>query len=211
MNETLAARWAMKRITPKEILALENNLKVAEHEVRSGNPKAFVHRDAEFHEILAHASRSERLLELCQLLRKHMLRYRIESLYLPETALRAIQGHRRILEALKASTRAGLEKAIRDHLEQSKDRYSSLRIREKRRTRRHIEKRKCLKSSFTAEADREWSLRRRCLAWLFSERTCTRSATLYLGVSVRGAPVVSFLRVGKRKYSSNVRSRIPTS
>jgi DNA-binding GntR family transcriptional regulator len=116
----LAARWAMKRITPKELLALENNLKVAEHEVRSGNPKAFVHRDAEFHEILAHASRSERLLELCQLLRKHMLRYRIESLYLPETALRAIQGHRRILEALKASDESGLEEAMRNHLEQSK-------------------------------------------------------------------------------------------
>ena len=30
VNETLAARWAMKRITPKELLALENNLKVAE-------------------------------------------------------------------------------------------------------------------------------------------------------------------------------------
>jgi DNA-binding GntR family transcriptional regulator len=120
VNETLAARWAMKRITPKEILALENNLKVAEHEVRSGNPKAFVQRDAEFHEILAHASRSERLLEHCQLLRKHMLRYRIESLYLPETALRAIEGHRRILECLKARDEAGLEKAIRDHLEQSK-------------------------------------------------------------------------------------------
>jgi GntR family transcriptional regulator, rspAB operon transcriptional repressor len=120
VNETLAARWAMERITPKELLALENNLKVAEHEVQSGNPKAFVHRDAEFHEILAHASRSERLLELCQLLRKHMLRYRIESLYLPETALRAIQGHRRILEALKASDEPGLEKAMRDHLEQSK-------------------------------------------------------------------------------------------
>jgi DNA-binding GntR family transcriptional regulator len=120
VNETLAAQWAMKRITPKEILALENNLTVAEHEVRSGNPKAFVNRDAEFHEILAHASRSERLLELCQLLRKHMLRYRIESLYLPETALRAIQGHRRILECLKARDEAGLEQAIRDHLEQSK-------------------------------------------------------------------------------------------
>ncbi len=120
VNETLAARWAMKRITPTELVALEKNLRVAEHEVRSGNPTAFVHRDAEFHEILAHASRSERLLELCQLLRKHMLRYRIESLYLPETALRAIQGHRRILEALKASDESGLEKAIRNHLEQSK-------------------------------------------------------------------------------------------
>ncbi len=120
VNETLAARWAMKRITPKEILALENNLKVAEHEVRTGKPKAFVQRDAEFHEILAHASGSERLLEHCQLLRKHMLRYRIESLYLPETGLRAIQGHRRILEALKASDERELEQAIRDHLEQSK-------------------------------------------------------------------------------------------
>ncbi len=119
-NETLAARWALKRITPKELLALETNLTLAEHEVTQGNPKAFVHRDAEFHEILAHASRSERLLELCQLLRKHMLRYRVESVYLTENAVRAITGHRRILEHLRAGDEPGLEEAIREHLEQSK-------------------------------------------------------------------------------------------
>ncbi len=117
INETLAARWAMRRITPKELLALENNLAIAEHEVTHGKPKAFVHRDAEFHEILVRASGSERLLELCELLRKHMLRYRIESLYLPETGLRAIEGHRRILECLRASDEEGLEQAIREHLE----------------------------------------------------------------------------------------------
>jgi DNA-binding GntR family transcriptional regulator len=119
-NETLAARWAMKRITPKEVSALENNLSTAEYEITHGNPKAFVHRDAEFHEILVRASGSERLFELCQLLRKHMLRYRIESLYLPEVGLRAIQGHRRILECLRAADEQGVEKAIREHLEQSK-------------------------------------------------------------------------------------------
>jgi GntR family transcriptional regulator, rspAB operon transcriptional repressor len=119
-NETLAARWAMKRITPKELVALENNLVEAEREATHGNPKAFVHRDAEFHELLAQASRSERLLELCQLLRKHMLRYRVESLYMTDNALRAIAGHRRIVDCLRAGDEPGLETAIRDHLEQSK-------------------------------------------------------------------------------------------
>lgn len=117
VNETLAARWAMKRITPKELLALENNLAIAEHEVTHGNPKAFVHRDAEFHEILVRASGSERLYELCELLRKHMLRYRVESLFLPETGLRAIGGHRRILDCIRAADEKGLVKAVRDHLE----------------------------------------------------------------------------------------------
>src|SRR5208283_5292026 len=106
-NETLAARWAMKRITQKDLLLLESNLAEAEQEIRAGSPMAFVLRDAAFHEILARASGSERLFELCQLLRKHMLRYRTESLYLPETALRAIRGHRRILECLKAGDEDG--------------------------------------------------------------------------------------------------------
>jgi DNA-binding GntR family transcriptional regulator len=118
-NETLAARWAMKRITPKELAALENNLSSAEREIRAGNPRDFVQRDAEFHEILARASGSERLFELCQLLRKHMLRYRIESLHVPDSGLRAIQGHRRILECLRTQDEGGLEEAIRIHLEQS--------------------------------------------------------------------------------------------
>lgn len=118
-NETLAARWAMKRITQKDLLLLESNLAEAENEIRAGSPMSFVPRDAAFHEILARASGSERLFELCQLLRKHMLRYRIESLYLPETGLRAIQGHRRILESIRAKDERGVEEAIRRHLEQS--------------------------------------------------------------------------------------------
>ncbi|MBW2031518.1 MAG: GntR family transcriptional regulator [Deltaproteobacteria bacterium] len=134
VNEALAARWAMKRVTPKELKALEENLAVAEAEVKKGNPKSFVEYDAEFHEILVRASGSERLFELCQLLRRHMLRYRIESLYLAETALRAIAGHRRILECIRSKDEGGVEAAIREHLEQSKrdiHRYAFLEGREK--------------------------------------------------------------------------------
>ncbi|MBW2016402.1 MAG: GntR family transcriptional regulator [Deltaproteobacteria bacterium] len=70
VNETLAARWAIKRITSKNIRALEKNIEEAEREVKEGNPKAFVERDAEFHEILVRASGSERLMELCEQLRR---------------------------------------------------------------------------------------------------------------------------------------------
>ena len=120
VNETLAARWAIERITPKELQALEKNLVMSEATLKKGNPKAFVERDAEFHEILVRASGSKRLLELCQLLRRHMLRYRIESIFSEENVIRAIDGHKGIVAPLKQGDVDGVETAIQQHLEQSK-------------------------------------------------------------------------------------------
>ena len=120
VNETLAARRAMKRISLKELQALEKNIAIAEAEVRAGNPEAFVERDAQFHEILLRASGSKRLFEFCRLLRRHMLRYRIENLCLRETALRAIKGHRRIMACLMRKDGENIESAIGEHLEQTK-------------------------------------------------------------------------------------------
>jgi len=120
VNEVLAARWAMRRITPSEVQALEQNLEVSEASVRGGASMSFVERDAEFHEIFVRASGSDRLLELCQSLRRYMLRYRIESLHLSETVMEAIRGHRLILECIRRRDEKGVEKAIGDHLEFSK-------------------------------------------------------------------------------------------
>ncbi len=120
VNEILAARWAIKRITAAELAAIRENIDAAEAEIRRGRPELFVERDAEFHEMLVAASGSQRLLELCQMLRRHMLRYRIESLYVPESGLRAVSGHRGILACLENKDDIGIESAIRDHLEQSK-------------------------------------------------------------------------------------------
>ena len=120
VNETLAARWALERITARELRALDENLKTSEAEIEGGNPRSFVEHDAEFHEILVRASGSKRLLELCQLLRRHMLRYRIEALHLPETGLRAIEGHRRIVDCLRNKDHRGVGEAIRAHLDKSK-------------------------------------------------------------------------------------------
>ena len=120
VNEILAAKWAIKRITPQELAAMKANIDAAEAEINAGQPELFVERDAEFHEMLVKASGSKRLLELCQMLRRHMLRYRIESLHVPEAGLTAVAGHRRILACLEKKDDAGIEAAIRDHLEQSK-------------------------------------------------------------------------------------------
>jgi DNA-binding GntR family transcriptional regulator len=120
VNEILAARWAIKCITPAELSAMRKNIYTAEAEIRGGQPNLFVERDAEFHEMLVKASGSSRLLELCQMLRRHMLRYRIESLYVAESGLRAVAGHRRVLACLEKKDEAGIEAAIREHLEQSK-------------------------------------------------------------------------------------------
>ena len=117
INETLSAQWAIDRITPKELQTLEENLEEAEAEVRNGNPKAFVDYDATFHEILSRASGSKRLFELCQFLCRHMLRYRIESVHSEETALRAISGHKVILESIKSRDKDAVASAIRNHLE----------------------------------------------------------------------------------------------
>jgi len=120
VNEILAARWAMKRILPRELAELKHSIDTAEAEIQAGHPECFAERDAEFHEMLVNASGSRRLLELCQMLRRHMLRYRVESLYVSESGLRAVSGHRRVLECLERKDEMGIEAAIRDHLEQSK-------------------------------------------------------------------------------------------
>lgn len=120
VNEILAARWATERMTDKELRSLEENLFASEAEVKRGNPRSFVDLDAEFHDILARASGSERLEELCQLLRRHMLRYRIESIFLESNVLQAIREHRRIFQRIKKKDLKGVEQAIGRHLETSK-------------------------------------------------------------------------------------------
>ena len=117
VNESLAAQWAIDRITPKKIEILERAIATAEKELEDGKIENFVNSDSEFHEVLSKASGSKRLFELCQFLRQHMLRYRFKTLNTRETLMEAIKGHRAILEKIKAKDKAGVADAMRDHLE----------------------------------------------------------------------------------------------
>jgi GntR family transcriptional regulator, rspAB operon transcriptional repressor len=118
--EGVGARWAMEKAPQKLVEDLKKNIAISEEKIVRGDPKAFVELDAQFHEIIAKLSGSKRLQELGQTLRRHMLRYRIQSIYLIDNVLRAIQGHKGILEAIEKGDLEEVNGAIKCHLEQSK-------------------------------------------------------------------------------------------
>ena len=118
--EEVGARWAMEKAPQKLIADLKKNISISEEKAAGGDPKAFVELDAQFHEIIARLSGSKRLQELGQTLRRHMLRYRIQSIYLTDNVSRAIQGHKGILEAMEKGDPEEVKRAIKCHLEQSK-------------------------------------------------------------------------------------------
>jgi DNA-binding GntR family transcriptional regulator len=118
--EGIAVRWAMEKAHDKLVEELRKNISIAEEKLSAGNAKAFVDLDAQFHEIIARHSGSQRLLELAQTLRRHMLRYRIQSIYSVDNVLRAIEGHKGIQRAIKKQNSEEVNKAIWYHVEQSK-------------------------------------------------------------------------------------------
>jgi GntR family transcriptional regulator, rspAB operon transcriptional repressor len=119
--EGMAATWAVKKAHQELIEELTENILISEEKILQGNPKAFVEMDAQFHEIMAGFSGSKRLLELAQTLRRHMLRYRIQSIYSTDTVLKAIEGHKGILRAIERGDLDEINQAIRYHMEQTKE------------------------------------------------------------------------------------------
>ncbi|GAB4252859.1 MAG: hypothetical protein Kow00122_10670 [Thermoleophilia bacterium] len=120
VNEILAAQWALDRLDEQQLEELEENVARCEREIEAGNTDCIGEYDAAFHEMLVRAGGSERLLEICQNLRRHMVLFRAESFRHLETARLAAAGHRRIVERLRARDRDGVAQAIRTHLEDAK-------------------------------------------------------------------------------------------
>ncbi|OGP73922.1 MAG: hypothetical protein A2V86_03630 [Deltaproteobacteria bacterium RBG_16_49_23] len=118
--EGLAASWAMGKAQEKLVAELGKNISISEDRVSKGEVRAFVDMDAQFHEIISKHSGSQRLLELAQTLRRHMLRYRIQSIYTVDNVLRAIEGHKGVLRAIEKQDLEKVHQAIRHHMEQSK-------------------------------------------------------------------------------------------
>jgi DNA-binding GntR family transcriptional regulator len=118
--ETLAARKAIKRMSPDEIEAIRDNLNNSDIVLKKGDLSSFIDLDAEFHELLGRASGSQRLLKLILTHRSDMVRYRIISLLRADNASTALAGHHRIFECLVKKNEGGVKSAIKDHIEDAK-------------------------------------------------------------------------------------------
>lgn len=115
--ETLAAKWAINKARNKLIHDLANNIRESEKRLRQGKAIDFVDFDGQFHEIIAKCAGSERLMELAQTLRIHMLRYRVQTIYKADNVREAIQGHKEVLAAIKSGDTEQIDHAIKSHLE----------------------------------------------------------------------------------------------
>jgi DNA-binding GntR family transcriptional regulator len=118
--ETLAARRAIKRMSPDDSQAIMENLKNSDKMIQSGKLPSFINLDAEFHELLGRASGSQRLLNLILAHRSDMVRYRIISLLRTDYATISLAGHRRIFECLVEKNESGVKSATKDHIDQAK-------------------------------------------------------------------------------------------
>jgi DNA-binding GntR family transcriptional regulator len=91
--EQLAASWAIEKINAEELKRLEKNLKKTDQVLQEGSTRKMIDLDTEFHEIICKASRSKRIYQISQMLREHMLKFRMACLHLPEIAKKARDGH----------------------------------------------------------------------------------------------------------------------
>jgi DNA-binding GntR family transcriptional regulator len=121
VNEKLACRWAIKKIDDASIRALEKNIAKTKSALKKGSPHLFLRYDEAFHEILVKSAGSKHLFNVCQQLRRLMLRYRSESIKTAPSVENALVGHARILAGLKNKDMNGLEAALVEHLNYSRE------------------------------------------------------------------------------------------
>ncbi len=119
--EPLAARRAMENQDQTYVGLLEEVIRQSETALEQDRSDSFFHRDALFDETIIRASGMKTLLDIWATLRQRLGLYRMEAQYSLDTRLRAVRGHRRILECLKVKDRNGVKKSIREHLKDSRE------------------------------------------------------------------------------------------
>ena len=119
--EGLAIKRAIERAQKQLEKDLRKSILRQRSELSKGNLRTYMELDAQFHEVSAVLSGSGRLIDLTQMLRRHMLRFRIQSLYIVETALKSLKGHELILEAVEKGDPRIAINALEQHLKSAKN------------------------------------------------------------------------------------------
>ncbi len=98
--EPLAARWAAKRITDEEMLALEENVQLMDFYIRRGDLKQASKKNTDFHGIIFDAAKSKPLKQILNSLQEYVHLARLASLRNPGRPKKALAEHKEILAAI---------------------------------------------------------------------------------------------------------------
>lgn len=118
--EPLAAKRAIESEDQSYIEDLEEVIKKTEQAARQNQIRSFFLYDTQFDEIILRASGMKTLLDVWATLRHRLKLYKMGAQDSIDTMMRSIRGHWKILECLKEKDKDGVEKAIKEHLEDSK-------------------------------------------------------------------------------------------
>ncbi|MGQ9857888.1 MAG: GntR family transcriptional regulator [Thermodesulfobacteriota bacterium] len=120
--EAYALRLASERISTEHLEALEEFIDQAEKAYRNKDIDGVFHWNTRFHDTLNDlVSHRPRLHRLIADLRKYVLRYRKDTLHYLSGARRSIDGHKKILLALRLGDPDLLEKMMREHVREAQE------------------------------------------------------------------------------------------
>lgn len=118
--EGYALRIICGRIDDARIAQLDEIVGRAEAAVASGNNDQLFECNTDFHDLLNELlSDRHRLYEMMVNLRQYVLRYRRTTLRFPEGGRRTVDGHRKILLALRLRDPDLCERVMREHIQQA--------------------------------------------------------------------------------------------
>ncbi len=124
--EELAVRWAVARITPEEILALEEQCDLMEFYTKKKDSKKVLELNTSFHEVIYASARSRFLAQVLRSYKEYIEKTR-KSIFYEQSYLEGILvEHRAILDAIREKDVDKAVNAMSKHLEASQDRAESV-------------------------------------------------------------------------------------
>ena len=99
--ESSLARLAAKRASKTDLEALEDSLRTLEADGIDAFPEKVIQADLDFHYLLARSTGNPVLLHLLQEVDSHLQTGRSTTITFPQGRKKALEGHRRVLEALR--------------------------------------------------------------------------------------------------------------
>lgn len=117
--ESLSNGLAAEHITDEELEHLQRLLVIIGGYIKDGNIEKIVETDIEFHDLMYHAARNQRLVGIISNLRDQLTRFRTLSMSYPGRLEATLDEHKSIVEAIANGDRKAASKAAEQHMENS--------------------------------------------------------------------------------------------
>lgn len=115
--ENMAIEKACARMTDEEMEEIEEAAKGFQEQIKTGSLEELAQADEDFHEKIYKASGNRRLMQVLNILREQIYRYRIEYLKGEDTRNQLVEEHRQMTRAIRDRDVARAQELSFRHLE----------------------------------------------------------------------------------------------